>query len=972
MANTKFKTENGLLITGGDAEFANQVFIGNTSSRANLTVDGSLILINGDLVIDGDVISLAPTAYTGDLLAGVEGLNIGNSAVRFANGFFNNVFIYERLHPVGNTIPLGNSTNRWVISANSLTISTTLSATGAVTFSNTLSATGAVTFSNTLSATGAVTISNTLSATGAVTFSNTLSATGAVTFSNNLTVSGFVNTATRFDVDGGSGGTTNGSALTATIVGIGNSTSNVTFGPAAGIVIGSSVSGAGVKPLSNTVGNELGDADQRWILNANTGNFSGLLTATSGATFTGTVNASAAFNAGTIGTTNGVSVNTSAVAIGNSSVNTVITGQGFQPTSNVNFDSGTFFVDFVNNRVGIGNTAPGVELRVTGAVDISSTANIQGNANVGGTLGVAGATTLTGAATLSSTLGVTGAITSSGGANPSSNTVGTALGTTTQRWVLNANTGNFSGAVTFSNNIAVSGNLMVTSACTHYIEGNVVFDSSTLFIDSVSGRVGVGTITPDTRFKVDGSANITGATVFSNTVSVTGAVSLGNTLSVTNTATFANTVVINGSLATINALSVTNQTNTATLYVTTSANVGTSGFINSIGITHTGFANVGGTLRVSGAANALSTLGVNGLLFAAGNANIAGQTNTATLYVTTSANVGSFAFINSVGVTHTGYANITGAVTFANTLSVTGAVTFANTLSVTNTTTFSNNVTINGTLNANTGDFSGSITVNTAQSVTIGSISATTNGFSAANNLIRMGNTSVNVSISPSQVRTNRDDTVSAPGYSWIGDLNTGLYRPAADTIGITTNGVERMRVNNSLISANLDLYVNTNTAIKIPTGNTLQQPAASAGLIRFNTETGQYEGSNSSAWSTFGGLGVGQKWYNYNTTTSAGGTGNDLRQENTFYQNQTGKPIALSIRLSLQSSAGTGQGKIYWKELVGDTPLEIAHSHNNEFSGAWATSDVTVYAIIPPNHYYLANTDAEAEISNTHWRELR
>ena len=32
------------------------------------------------LVIDGDVISLAPTAYTGDLLAGVEGLNIENSA----------------------------------------------------------------------------------------------------------------------------------------------------------------------------------------------------------------------------------------------------------------------------------------------------------------------------------------------------------------------------------------------------------------------------------------------------------------------------------------------------------------------------------------------------------------------------------------------------------------------------------------------------------------------------------------------------------------------------------------------------------------------------------------------------------------------------------------------------------------------------------------------------------------------------
>jgi hypothetical protein len=62
-------------------------------------------------------------------------------------------------------------------------------------------------------------------------------------------------------------------------------------------------------------------------------------------------------------------------------------------SGNSNFDSGVLFVDATNNRVGINNTAPGVALRVTGATDISSTANVQGAANVGGTLGIVGAVT---------------------------------------------------------------------------------------------------------------------------------------------------------------------------------------------------------------------------------------------------------------------------------------------------------------------------------------------------------------------------------------------------------------------------------------------------------------------------------------------------------------------------------------------------------------------------------------------------
>jgi hypothetical protein len=37
--------------------------------------------------------------------------------------------------------------------------------------------------------------------------------------------------------------------------------------------------------------------------------------------------------------------------------------------------------------------------------------------------------------------------------------------------------------------------------------------------------------------------------------------------------------------------------------------------------------------------------------------------------------------------------------------------------------------------------------------------------------------------------------TVSAPGITTTGDTNTGIYFPAADTLGLVTNGTERMRI---------------------------------------------------------------------------------------------------------------------------------------------------------------------------------
>jgi len=38
-------------------------------------------------------------------------------------------------------------------------------------------------------------------------------------------------------------------------------------------------------------------------------------------------------------------------------------------------------------------------------------------------------------------------------------------------------------------------------------------------------------------------------------------------------------------------------------------------------------------------------------------------------------------------------------------------------------------------------------------------------------------------------------DSVSAPSFSWTGETNVGIYRPATNTLGFVTNGIERMRV---------------------------------------------------------------------------------------------------------------------------------------------------------------------------------
>ena len=215
-----------------------------------------------------------------------------------------------------------------------------------------------------------------------------------MTASGGLTVTGTSNVSAQFNVGGGVA-TTNGTTITNTSILLGNSTVNTQISPST-MIIRTTATGNAYSLLSLASSDQVGGSltlqhgnttsNSTIVLGAQSGNNASIELGGSTASFIDFKTPSEDdFDTRLFSNTSGFNI----IAGSSTSANIVnIT------SANVNIDAGTLFVDAVNNRVGINNTAPGVALRVTGAVDISSTANIQSNANVGGTLGVSGVATL--------------------------------------------------------------------------------------------------------------------------------------------------------------------------------------------------------------------------------------------------------------------------------------------------------------------------------------------------------------------------------------------------------------------------------------------------------------------------------------------------------------------------------------------------------------------------------------------------
>lgn len=103
----------------------------------------------------------------------------------------------------------------------------------------------------------------------------------------------------------------------------------------------------------------------------------------------------------------------------------------------------------------------------------------------------------------------------------------------------------------------------------------------------------------------------------------------------------------------------------------------------------------------------------------------------------------------------------------------------------------------------------------------------------------------------------------STPSLAVIGDTNTGLYSPGADQLAISTSGTGRLFVDSSgrlgigTGSPAVTLDVSATDAIRVAAGTTAERPTGAAGMIRYNSTLGQFEGYGA-AWGTIGGGATG------------------------------------------------------------------------------------------------------------------
>lgn len=615
---------------------------------------------------------------------------------------------------VGNFLPdtdqrnLGNTTFRWNLIGFSANLASTLRANGATSLGNTLSVTGAATFSNT------ITVENNANLT------STLSVTGAATLSNNVIVVGSISSNSTLAANGNTSFTNALFTLTT------NSTSNVLSVGAANSSFDSGV--LFVDSVNNRVG----------INNTAPGV---ALRVTGAVDVSSTANIQSSAN---IGGTLGVAGNTT------------LSGSLHTVSGNVNFDSGTLFVDSVNNRVGINNTTPDASLHITG------TANITGNTVLSGTLH-----------TISGNVNIdTGALFVDG----TNNRVG--INNTTPDTALTVTgAANVSGLITGGSGASVTGTVNVTS--TLNLGSNLTVNTTSLSVNSyisVSGLVSSNT----TSGQVNGFS-----TLFLSEVSpgdqilFSSNTTLFTVQSVTNNTIL--TLTTNGPLTVSNTVQRLATTRISQSEVSTNGTISAQRSANLFG--NSSLTNQLLTLTSNSTANAVA--------FGAGNVNF----DSGTLFVDATNNrVGIGNTAPAVTLQITGTANVTTVTTSSLTSGNTTSAVVANSEGVTapsvNTSTiFVGNTTSNVFANS-TGLYAGVVNA-TSLSVSTFSTGTVSVGNSTVNAVINstaivVGNSTFNTYISATHL--DIDGYVNIAGDLAV-DTNVFKVDVTNDRVGINKAG---------------------------------------------------------------------------------------------------------------------------------------------------------------------------------------
>ena len=238
-------------------------------------------------------------------------------------------------------------------------------------------------------------------------------------------------------------------------------------------------------------------------------------------------------------------------------------------SGNVNIDSGTFFVDYLANEVGIGTSNPTTKLDVVGSANVSGSLNVSVDIKSSGDIfgldrvtigsasritGIAGITAVSGV-TMASNSAVVGEMalahystviddsSSIRFVKSSSTTIGAKSGIASGETLGQISFGGFGGAGTVARTAAVIRGTSDGSPTDSSMPGELIFSttpSGTIIpvdrmVISNTGFVGIGTSNPTTKLDVVGSANVSGSLNVSGVAAFSSNVDIGGAASITYT-----------------------------------------------------------------------------------------------------------------------------------------------------------------------------------------------------------------------------------------------------------------------------------------------------------------------------------------------------------------------------------------------------------------------------------------------------
>ena len=162
--------------------------------------------------------------------------------------------------------------------------------------------------------------------------------------------------------------------------------------------------------------------------------------------------------------------------------------------------------------------------------------------------------------------------------------------------------------------------------------------------------------------------------------------------------------------------------------------------------------------------------------------------------------------------------------------------------------------------------------------------------------------------------------TVVAGSNTEIQFNNSGAFGASAN---LTWNG---SILSTTGFAASSDSIFSSTGALTISKGTTAQRPTAASGMLRFNTDTTEFEGYNGTAWASVGGASIS----------------NDTSTATDLY------PIFVSATSGTASTVKTGNANLLYKPSTGELKAQEMVAINSLFVGA---ATVATSYTIPSNY---------------------